>query len=853
MLVRFVAGSMFARKGNILGAVMAEVIAVTIMFATLLVLLSAFNGPGITQRLDATDLVLRTDAAEMLDVPADSVPTDIAFRLPADIARRVADVNGVESVVTGTTFYAQLIDKNGQLVTVSEDAEPRGQPWEAAALTPFMLEEGDAPSTGSEIVIDRALAKTGGFTIGDEVLVANNEAPSRYRISGIAALDDVDGLDRQSSVFFSSPTAARLAGTENGEADLVGVFLAPDADVSAMRERIIGAVDADNIDVLVGDDRAKADVSAGSAQLLELGIVLGVMAAFVGFVAIFLLASTFAFSILQRHREIGLQRAIGFTPRQIRNSIAFEAIVIAILGSLIGIGTGYLLAKAFVWYAIRRDYAPEGFAITFEWIVLVGVIVASFLIAQVAVFGAGRRASRIRPIEALRESGAPTRLLGPMRLLIGCLFLGGGVASIVLSSSIPSDAAVAMSLLTTTCMTIGAALLGPILVVPVVAVVGRLLGRTTGTTGELAFTNSRRFPARVASVVSPVVLSLGFATLMFCFNGTLQTATVQITDERMTADLYVLPAGEGFPMSVEPLIRNVDGVESIDAQLLVTTMYWGESGASDVTTLGVDPNALGSTMNLEFKSGGLDQFNEGTVLLSPLGAEQYNASTGDTISVRTENMTTVEMRVAGIYENALGTADMMIARDEVVGTTQDPLLDAVLVNVEDGADRTAVARNIEALAEQGYPLEVISQDEYITGVDQSVADDSWATFLIIGSASLFAGLSVINTLTMSTLERSREFALMRLIGATSRQVVTTIAKEAAIVIVIGVALGWGIGVASTYSVSVGTVGDLTALTVPILPLLGIGLLAALVVFAAFLIPGMLALRPDPISQIGSKE
>jgi|GEM_PF-3954267 len=842
---------MLHRRANVVGALVAQTLAVTIVFSTLLVLLSTFNGPGVTHRLQAADLVVRVDPADRLGVASDEVPFGIRFRLPLTIVDEIVDVPGVAAVVPDVTFFAQLLHADGTPVEVSEDATPRGQGWESSALTPFVLQEGDPPVANDEIVIDRAIATASGFAVGDEVLVVSSVAPQHYRISGIAAPPDADGLEGQASIFFTTLEAERIAQSD-GEADLLGIVLTPDADCDVVKRAIEEQITDDTVDVLADGARGKADVSIDGDALTELGVVLAVMSGFVGFVAIFVLAGTFSFSIQQRQREIGLQRAIGFTPWQLRRAIATEAFIIALLGAALGILLGRLLAAAFVAVAIRIGRAPEGFEVSFQPLAMWIVLGVSFGIALLAAWSASGRAVKIRPIEALRESAVQPRI-GVRRLLTGLLFMIGGGVSIAVSTSVPAVVAVSMSLLTTTCLTIGCALLGPLLAAPFARLLTQLLRPGQRVTGDLAATNVRRFSARVASVASPVLLALGFATLMFCFLETERVATVQISDERLIADLYVVPEVEGLPPGAADAIAAIDGVEAVDAQFPSSVILETDDSRLDIVALGVDPRSMPQTMALRHDGGDLAEFGPGTILLSDFVTIDLPVGVGDTADFQMEDMRTKRLRVAGAFSNSLGTADMLISRDDLLPHLREPLSNLLLVRLADGAEPRTVAAQIDDLRTAGYPAQVLTHDEFVTGIDEASTSDDWAIFLIIGGAAVFGALAVVNTLTMSTLDRSREFALLRLIGATPQQVMRMLAQEALLISALGVALGWGIGLLSTLSVSFGFVGDTSAFTVPLLPVLAVGALAALLVFVATLVPGALALRRAPMTEIGARE
>jgi putative ABC transport system permease protein len=136
---------------------------------------------------------------------------------------------------------------------------------------------------------------------------------------------------------------------------------------------------------------------------------------------------------------------------------------------------------------------------------------------------------------------------------------------------------------------------------------------------------------------------------------------------------------------------------------------------------------------------------------------------------------------------------------------------------------------------------------------QSAIDGAWAIYLIVGVSVLFAAISVIDTMAMATSERTREFSLLRLIGATNRQITLMVLSEAIIVLMIGVGLGIGIGWLSMVPASNGMVGNLSAITIPPLETGIVVAIAALIAVATHLLPARFALRLDPIENIGVKQ
>jgi putative ABC transport system permease protein len=111
-------------------------------------------------------------------------------------------------------------------------------------------------------------------------------------------------------------------------------------------------------------------------------------------VSLFGIVNTLVLSVFERTREIGMLRAIGMTRRQIRRMVRHESVITAFIGTVIGIVLGIVLGALL---AARVDFIafslPVGSLIAF--------VVAAWVVGLVAAIFPARRASRLRPLEAL--------------------------------------------------------------------------------------------------------------------------------------------------------------------------------------------------------------------------------------------------------------------------------------------------------------------------------------------------------------------------------------------------------------------------------------------------------------------
>jgi ABC-type antimicrobial peptide transport system permease subunit len=112
-------------------------------------------------------------------------------------------------------------------------------------------------------------------------------------------------------------------------------------------------------------------------------------------VSLFGIVNTLVLTVFERTRELGMLRAVGMTRRQVRTMIRHESVVTALLGAVLGIPVGVVLALM-VGEAIRYP------AFTVPWGTLVSFVIAAVVVGLIAAIFPARRAGRLNVLEALQ-------------------------------------------------------------------------------------------------------------------------------------------------------------------------------------------------------------------------------------------------------------------------------------------------------------------------------------------------------------------------------------------------------------------------------------------------------------------
>jgi putative ABC transport system permease protein len=205
--------------------------------------------------------------------------------------------------------------------------------------------------------------------------------------------------------------------------------------------------------------------------------------------------------------------------------------------------------------------------------------------------------------------------------------------------------------------------------------------------------------------------------------------------------------------------------------------------------------------------------------------------------------------VVAIYSRDLAFGDALLAAALAAGHQTTPLLSEILI--EAGHPAAAAAR-LQALARRYPGLHVSDSASLITANDASNELNHWLGPFFVAMIFAFTSIAVLNTLIMIAVRRRRELALLRLVGATPRQVRSMARWEAILIIAMGLGIGLAIAATALLPLSHALTGGLR----PYAPagwlaaILGVSALLALV---ALSVPTRQALRTPPVEAIGTRE
>lgn len=708
-------------------------------------------------------------------------------RLDASLGATIANVPGVAKVVPDVPVPATPVGDPGAHPVPGTTL---GHDWATAALAPYSLTRGRAPTGPGEVVLDQSTASAMGLSVGGSVDLAVRGGVRPFNVVGVAT---PDGKMASGAVFFSHEEATALASTA-GQVDDFGVFPAPGVDPASLSARIATAVRDHGAVSLTGADRGTAEFAQASDGGEILVILAGVFGGLAVQVALFVVASTLGLSVQQRRREVALLRAVGATPKQISRMITAESMVIGVLATVLAIIPGEFLGN---WLFDRLS----GFGI-FEpvlayhqsWIPTVAGVVVGLLSAWGAGFVAARYAGRTRPVEAMQELVAPKRWLTSFRLWWGLASLAGGVALAYLTITVmdgplaASTAGPAVTLVAT-----AVALFSPGITRALVALLRLPVRAVSGLSGYLAMANARVRWLPMSGAVVPVMLATTLAVFMLYFQTTQVEAAKRAYAAHLSADAVVTSATGDVTRGLLGRVQTLPGVGAASAY--VTSKGYNESppdptqDEDGLPLQGVTGPAVARARAADVVSGTLEGLQGDTIALPAEQAQRLNIKVGDQIALRLGDGTQAHLRVVATLRSDPDFAAALMPATTLAPHTTAGVASQVLVTAAPGTSVPQLMSDLAGLAQATPGVQVADRDALTADFVREQEANAWVDYLVVGMILIYAAISVVNTLVLSTAHRRREFGLQRLTGSSRRQVMGMMAVEGLVVAAIGVALG----------------------------------------------------------------
>ena len=831
-----------ARKGRLLLTSLAIILGTSFLSGTTI----------FSDTINSTFDRLFTDVFRDVDAyvrSTDSVDTGFGEqRAPAAVSalETILKVKGVSSAVGDMQSYARVIDKDGKPLGEDQGPPTFGGIASASSAGLWSVEDGRFPVGPKEMMIDGETAEKGKFEIGDTVRVNALSGTREFLLVGIANYGDVSSPGGATFALFDQPTASEFLLKPG----FVDAFLIQ-GDGTLSDEELAKAIDAAlptdaKLETLTGAEITEETTS-------QIKTVLGFFTAFLtafSYIALgigcFVIYNVFSITAAQRQRESALLRAIGASRRQVTVSLLVEALIVGVLGSVIGFISGIGLSRALsaLLNAIGLEIPTKGLTINTNAIVQT-VLIGTVITILSAILPA-LRSGRVPPVAAMRDTALDTVQKLTRRVTIGLVLIIAGAVALVASINGADVAILGLGVLG---VFAGVLVIGPALSKPVAVLLGKPVAALRGVTGAMSQQNAARNPKRTARTAAPVLIGVALVTAFTALAASVKNEIRESIGSSFRGDYALSVNSRGFggiPISTTDQIDQLPEVDQATGVGFIPAKVGDESPF----VLVFNPKTANGLYDLAMVEGTQKSLSKDEIFVETDKALDKNLTVGSSVQVTLVDGRSIQLTVAGTYTDAYG--NYAVSRELFDGSVT-PLFDSfVYIKAAEGVSDEIARTAISAISADLGIGKLESRDEYIDTqagqVDQFLALIYGLLFLSV----IIAIVGIIITLLLSVFERRREIGLLRAVGMTRSQVRTMVRWESVITSLFGAATGVVLGIL-TGIVIVVSLNDsgFSAFTLPIANTIIILVGAFVIGVIAAVFPAWRATRTEIISAIAS--
>jgi putative ABC transport system permease protein len=739
--------------------------------------------------------------------------------IPADLVGKVSALEGVEGAVPLIQRPSSLTKGEQrvrlQIIGIDPDTDKLVRDLELVEGRLLKADDKD------KILLEAEFAKYLEFKVGDEIKVlARIGGPRPMEVVGLIRMSDGGALTQTGLVFLPVKQAAlRFVG--KGNVTSVQIVAKPGADIQSLQATIQKLLPTG---VEVREPKGGAQVLQETLLSTEQGLTL--TTAFTLLLSGFIILNTFLMNVGERRRQLAIMRAVGATRDQIAGMLVGESLLLATIGTAIGILLGLGIAAVLVSSLSQLlDISlpsPLKYMLTPRPYVL--AVVFGFSISVVGAVFPAIRAWKVSPLEGLSHVSQQDMTTVPIiHVVIGLFVAIIGAAGIALGIAgkipieIPQYGAVALL--------IGVVLMYPVVLAPLSHLASHAVrwGRRVET--SLALKQILRHRGRTSLTVG--VLFIAGATGVAMAHSILDNVR-NLKDwyrRALIGDYYVramLPdmatgLSADLPEELEaPLvalersgeIAYLDRAKMVEAQATVTDRQGPVDPTKELPEelniiLAIRQFHEPGKVPFDLISGDPGKIREamtsGQVVIGNIAAAKLQVTTGDTLEIGGSEGRH-KVRICGVTNDYM-VGGLTMYMEWRMGEKMMKMhgVDGYIIRA-DRAKLDELKPKLEAICKKNGVL-LNSQAQIGKRIDQISIGISGCLWGLIFLSFIVAAFGVVNTLSMNVLEQTRELGLLRIVAMTRGQVRRTIATQALIMGMVGLIPGVSFGLGIAYIIN----------------------------------------------------
>ena len=693
--------------------------------------------------------------------------------------------------------------------------------------------------------------------IGDSLQVSVGGRPFDLLIAGAIATANQRSQQALESVLLVDINTAQQLFDMDGQLSRIDLLI-PDENEEAILASLLAGLPESTRLVSSG---SRTDTLSQMTRAFELNLqALSLLALLVG---MFLIYNTMTFSVVQRLPLIGRLRALGVTKSEVLSMIVKEAVLIGLIGTILGITAGIGLAQ-FLLGLVTQSINDLYFVLsvqelTIELIPVLKAVTLGLGATLLAAFWPAREAAEAEVSTVLRRSSSESRLAQrlPSLALTGLAvgLVGGGILLFPNGGIIAGYSSLLFVI-------IGFSLLIPALIVGLSALIRPILGALNGLIGKMSVrgvvTELSRTSVAVAALVVAVAASVGVGVMVDSFRVTV----VSWLESQLQADIYVQPpsavARKADAQLQAELVRmfketkGVASVHSVFSEDVMTTF-----GSSNLVTTSLGAKASESYQTKEIQDGFWEQFaQEEVIMISEAYAYRFGIGMGDSLGIMTDKgMQSFPIQAIYFdYASDMGTITMN--RSLYDRYFDNRAISGLALYADDKTEVDVLVNRLRDRA-VGVQEVFIRSNKGLREASIEIFDRTFTVTVVLRLlAVVVAFVGILSSLMALQLERAREHAVLRANGMTPGQlwnyVITQTGVMGVIAGVLSIPLGLLISYVLVYVINLRSFGwTLEFMVSPSLLIQAVGLAVGAALLAG-IYPSWKMARANPADALRSK-
>jgi len=325
--------------------------------------------------------------------------------LPSQDLEKLKSIEGVDGMAASLLLWE--FDQGGFRTIMGVD---RSQPSLGPIKVKEWLKEGRFPENPGEVVLEKHYAKFHQARVGDAFSVGGRS----FKVVGLLEIKEGSQI-ASANIYLPISDAATLIGGETKGVNIVYLHLKNPSLLTQVKTQISKELSG----VSVTSSDSFLELMGGVSKISDQFSLLASIVALGG--AIFLIIKTMLSNLVERSREIGILKAVGWTERDVQKQMMGEALVQSILGGLGGIMAGYAISYLLGFLSISiptpwevnlmpafaKDTEAASQVVRLPVSVSAGLtatsLALSLMAGGLASYCMGRRTARMKPAEILRK------------------------------------------------------------------------------------------------------------------------------------------------------------------------------------------------------------------------------------------------------------------------------------------------------------------------------------------------------------------------------------------------------------------------------------------------------------------